>query len=415
MPTPPAQSVPSAPSARYAALTVLVVDDHPFQRAAAEQLLHRLGVSKVRCAADGHEAADLLAATPFDLVLCDIDMPGLNGPQLMSELSQRGAQAFAGPPPAWLWVSALDEVILASHLDLADAIGLPQVHALHKPLCAEALETILRDAMALHDQGATQPVAPFPDDQRLLAALEAGEFFVELQPQVRIDSGTVAGAEALCRWRDPEQGLISPEHFIARLEALGEADAIFFLVAERCLAVLQRLQAASASVPLSINSSAQTLCRAGVLEHFDELVAASGIPRGLFTVELTESFPVADPVSLSVALNRLRLMGYGVAMDDFGVGIATLKLLADLPVTQVKLDRSFVASVDGNNQRGLICRSMIGLARDLRLECVAEGVETEAQREVLLTLGCTLGQGYLWSKPMSEDEFVDYVLARRPG
>ncbi|AOY90672.1 diguanylate phosphodiesterase [Cupriavidus sp. USMAA2-4] len=398
----------------YATLAVLVVDDHPFQRAAAELLLQRLGVTDVRCAADGREAVDLLATLPFDLVLCDIDMPRLNGPQLMSELSRRGAQAFAGRAPAWSWMSAVDEGILASHADLAGAIGLPRVHALRKPLCAESLDGILQDAVALRSQDASGAPPELPDDRQLLDALRTRSgFFILLQPQVRIDTGTLAGAEALCRWQHPDFGLVPPDHFIARLEALGETDAIFSLVTERCLAVQARLQAGGASVPLSINASAQTLCSSGMLERFDAQVAASGIPRGLLTVELTETFPVHDAVTLSVALNRLRLMGYGVAMDDFGVGITTLKLLADLPFTQIKLDRSFVGNVDGNSQRALICRSMIALARELNLECVAEGVETEAQREALLALGCPVGQGYLWSRPLSEDAFVGDVLSRR--
>ncbi|AEI76945.1 phytochrome-like protein Cph [Cupriavidus necator N-1] len=192
-----------------------------------------------------------------------------------------------------------------------------------------------------------------------------------------------AGAEALVRWRHPEHGLVQPDLFIPRLEALDAADPVFFFV---CLAAQQRLRAAGIHIALGINASAQALCRPGVLEASDALVAASGVPRQALTVELTEGSPVPDTLALSVALNHLRLLGYGVAIDDFGVSIATLKLLAGLPFTQLKLDRSFVVDVDGHGQRAAFCRNMINLARELGLECVAEGVETDTQRAALLAL-----------------------------
>ncbi|CAM3180321.1 EAL domain-containing protein [Cupriavidus taiwanensis] len=397
---------------RYARLRILVVEDHPFQRAAAEGLLRHVGVLTLASAQNGTQAAELLAREPFDVVLCDIEMPGCNGPELIAELHRRGPHAFAGAPPVWVWVTALAEDILDSNRGLAHAAGIPRVHALRKPLSRDALEVILADALVRRDAAAGIP-AWSPGDEELLAATRAGtDLLVMLQPQYDIASGRLAGAEALVRWRHPEHGLVAPDQFIPQLEALDAADPVFFLVARQCLAALQRLRAAGVGIAMGLNASAQTLCRPGVLESFDALVGASGVPRQALTVELTEGYPVPDTLALSVALNRLRLLGYGVAIDDFGVGIATLKLLADLPFTQLKVDRSFVAEVDGHGQRATICRSMIALARELGLECVAEGVETDAQRAALLALGCPLGQGYLWSAPKPAEAFVADAIER---
>jgi EAL domain-containing protein (putative c-di-GMP-specific phosphodiesterase class I) len=313
----------------------------------------------------------------------------------------------------WVWVTALAEDILDSNRGLAHAAGIPRVHALRKPLSRDAVEEILADALVRQPAGESAPPAWSPDDAELLAATQSGtDLLVMLQPQHDIASGRRAGAEALVRWRHPEHGLVQPDLFIPRLEALDAADPVFFFVTRQCLAAQQRLRAAGIHIALGINASAQTLCRSGVLEASDALVAASGVPRQALTVELTEGYPVPDTLALSVALNRLRLLGYGVAIDDFGVSIATLKLLADLPFTQLKLDRSFVVDVDGHGQRAAICRNMINLARELGLECVAEGVETDTQRAALLALRCPLGQGYLWSAPKPAEVFVADAIDR---
>ncbi|WP_367395014.1 EAL domain-containing protein [Cupriavidus sp. Agwp_2] len=400
---------------RFATLRILVVEDHPFQRLAAEGLLRQLGVQAVVCAESGNEAAALLGGQVFDAVLCDIEMPGCNGPELIADLHRRGAQAFAGAPPVWVWVTALAEDILESNRSLAHAAGIARVHALRKPLSRDAVEEILAAALAPGPGDDAQLPAWSPDDAELTAAARSGDgLLLMLQPQHDLASGRLAGAEALVRWRHPVHGLLRPDAFIPRLEALDAADPVFAFIARECLAAQRQLHAAGIDIALGINASAQTLCRPAVLDQLDTLVAASGVPPRALTVELTEGYPVRDDVALSVALNRLRLKGYGVAIDDFGIGIATLRLLADLPFTQLKLDRYVVAEIDGHGQREAICRHMIAMARDLGLECVAEGVETESQRAALRALRCPLGQGYLWSAPKPVDAFIAEAIERAP-
>ena len=399
----------------FAQLAVLVVDDHPVQRAAARQLLHTLGVQQILTACDGREALYLLQLCHVDLVLCDIDMPGMNGPQLMEQLLLRGGKVFPRQAPVWAWVSAMDAPIVESHVSLADAVGLTHTHGVQKPLRPAHVLPLLEDAAARERNPA--PAAPlgapqFSDDELAALINETPEQIdVVLQPQHDLASDQIVGAEALCRWIHPVHGRVSPAAFVPRLEALGLADGLFFHVLEHCVRVQHALAAHAHPVPIGVNASAQTLSRPGTIERVESIVREARIAPASISLELTEDSPVPDATQLIIALNRLRLLGHPLAIDDFGVGIATLKLLADLPFTILKIDRSFTAAVNQTSQRGVICRTMIELARTLHLECIAEGVETNAQRQTLRTLGCATGQGYLWAAPLSTTAFLAHVQA----
>lgn len=390
----------------FTALRVLVIEDHPIQRMFAENKLRALGIHDVESVGNGDEAIQALGQRPFDVVLCDICMPDCNGPELIADLMNRGRGAFAGRAPMWVWLSNVTPDVLDSHRTLASGNVFPRVHALKKPLQSEALRLVLQEAVDLPRDASAEPrLRPAPHELQDLAA-HPEALRVMLQPQFSLAAGTLAGAEALCRWQHPKLGLLSADQFVQAMEDLDIADSIFFKVSEQVLSVQARLLAAGIRIPISINASAQTLCKPDSVTQFDAMAAAAGIAPDLLTIELTEETPNHDPLGLSVAMNRLRLLGYGVAIDDFGVGIATLKLLADLPFTQLKIDRSFVAEVVKDSHRAKICRSMIRLAADLGVECVAEGVESDMQRASLKGLGCDMGQGYLWSPAQPVERFM---------
>jgi EAL domain-containing protein (putative c-di-GMP-specific phosphodiesterase class I)/AmiR/NasT family two-component response regulator len=399
----------------FAQLAVLVVDDHPVQRAAARQLLHTLGVQQILTACDGREALYLLELCHVDLVLCDIDMPGMNGPELMEQMRLREGRVFPRQAPVWAWVSAMDAPIVESHVSLADAVGLAQTHGVHKPLRPAHVLPLLEAAAARERDPAPPAPAAVPrfSDEELAALIDETPEQIELvlQPQHDLASNQIVGAEALCRWIHPTHGRVSPAAFVPRLEALGLADGLFFHMLEQCVRVQQALAAQAHGVSIGVNASAATLSRAGTVDRIEATVRDACIAPGAIAIELTEDSLVPDATQLTIALNRLRLMGHPLAIDDFGVGIATLKLLADLPFNILKIDRSFTAAVDQSSQRGVICRTMIELARTLQLECIAEGVETEAQRQTLRALGCATGQGYLWAAPLSVTAFLAHVQA----
>lgn len=259
-------------------------------------------------------------------------------------------------------------------------------------------------------EGYYSPCTP-TDDELFDLARHPMALTVLLQPQFQISNDRLRGAEALCRWQHPRLGLIGPDSFIQRLEELDVAEAIFLAVVERCLFAQQSLNAVGVVVPIGINASARTLCRPGLVDQFDTMVKESKIPAERFVIELTEAVTEYDFAALASSFNRLRFHGYSIAIDDFGIGIATLDLLADLPFTQVKVDKSFVDHILADTNRSRVCRSIIRLAKELGMDSVAEGVETREQLDVLQSLGCDLGQGYLWAPPEPIDEFL--VTARR--
>ncbi len=400
----------------FAQLAVLVVDGQSGQRAAARQVLHTLGVQQILAAGDGREALDLLRLCQFDLVLCDIAMPGMDGAALIQQMRRHNGRPPARQAPVWAWVGTRqEEPLLESHLGLAEAMGLAHAHGLHGPLRPEHVLPLLYEAATRDGEATPLGVARppvFSDDE--LAALvhdTPGQIEVVLQPQHDLVTDRVVGAEALCRWLHPVHGRILPTAFVPRLEALGLADALFFHVLGHCARVQRALAAQSIALPIGVNASAQTLSREGATERIAGVVRDADIAPARIVIELSDEAPVAETARLSVALHRLRQLGHGLAIDDFGVGFAVLKLLAELPFTILKIDRALTEAVSLPSQRGIVCRTMIELAGALRLQCVAEGVETDAQRRALLTLGCATGQGYLWAAPLSITAFLARVQA----
>ncbi|AMP36063.1 EAL domain-containing response regulator [Ralstonia solanacearum] len=399
----------------FAQLAVLVVDGQPGQRVAARQVLHTLGVQQILAARDGREALDLLRLCQFDLVLCDIAMPGMDGSELMQQMRLYDGHLPARQAPVWAWVGTRDGPLLESHVGLAEAMGLGPAHGLRGPLRPEHVLPLLYEAATRDGEatplGVARPPA-FSDDE--LAALvhdTPGQIEVVLQPQHDLVTDRVVGAEALCRWLHPVHGRVLPTAFVPRLEALGLADALFFHVLGHCARVQRALAAQSIALSIGVNASARTLSREGAIERIAGVVRDADIDPARIVIELSDEAPVAETARLAVALHRLRQLGHGLAIDDFGVGFAVLKLLADLPFTILKIDRALTEAVSLSSQRGIVCRTMIELAGALRLQCVAEGVETDAQRRTLLTLGCATGQGYLWAAPLSTTAFLARVQA----
>ncbi|MCL9845697.1 EAL domain-containing protein [Ralstonia solanacearum] len=399
----------------FAQLAVLVVDGQPGQRAAARQVLQTLGVQQILAACDGREALDLLRLCQFDLVLCDMALPGMDGPELIQQIRLHDGRPPERQAPVWAWVGERDGPLLESHTSLAEAMGLAHAHGLCGPLRPEHVLPLLYEAATRDGEitplGLARPPV-FSDDA--LAALvhdTPGQIEVVLQPQHDLVTDRVVGAEALCRWLHPVHGRILPTAFVPRLEALGLADALFFHVLGHCVRVQRALAAQSIALPIGVNASAQTLSREGAIERIAGVVGDACIDPACIVVELSDDAPVAESARLAVALHQLRQLGHGLAIDDFGVGFAVLKLLAELPFTILKIDRSLTEAVSLSSQRGIVCRTMIELAGALRLQCVAEGVETDAQRRALLTLGCATGQGYLWAAPLSTTAFLARVQA----
>ena len=228
--------------------------------------------------------------------------------------------------------------------------------------------------------------------------LAQDEFFLLYQPIFDLKQSRLAGFEALLRWRHPSRGLVNPAEFIPVAE---ESGSIFelggFALEQACRDMAQCMTdcRAAQGLTVSVNLSPRQFSRQGLEEQIDRALADSGLPPAALILEITESSIMKHPESSAYMLSRLKARGVGIALDDFGTGYSSLSALRHLPLDRLKIDTSFVSRLTHSKGDREIVGAAITIARSLRLVCVAEGVETVAQRNLLRELGCELGQGFL--------------------
>jgi len=242
-------------------------------------------------------------------------------------------------------------------------------------------------------------------------ALERGEFFIQLQPKVNIRTDLVAGAEALVRWRHPERGLIRPDVFLPALEKAGRIVELDLCVFEQVCALLARWKKEGREmIPIAVNLSRAHLANEHFINSYLELIRKYDIIPQWIELELTETLFMQDEESVSRSFAAIRSHGLKCAIDDFGTGYSSLSMLKNSNVDTVKLDRTFFTEAHLSEQTRSVLRSITQLSEALGLACVAEGVEERAAVDFLLTTSCSLVQGYVFSRPLSVDEFEAYTF-----
>ena len=229
-------------------------------------------------------------------------------------------------------------------------------------------------------------------------------------------TGRLIGAEALARWVHPDKGLVAADTFIPMAE---ESDLIVSL-GEHVLqssceeAARWRRDGFEQDFLLRVNLSARQLRQPGLVDHISEVLRSSGLPASGFCLELTESALLVDPPAAARILDRIRALGCGLGIDDFGTGYSSMLYLKNLPLTGIKIDRTFVAGLPGDKTDRAIVACVVQLAESLGVTLTAEGVETEAQRQALLDLGCRCAQGDLLSAPEPMESFARRLLGAAP-
>ena len=245
----------------------------------------------------------------------------------------------------------------------------------------------------------------------LRQAMAAGEIEILFQPQVRIADGSIAGVEALARWRHPELGELGAEALFGAARRAGLVAPLSALVQQRALEAAAGWPEALGELRLSINVTAADLARKDFTGKMLARINASGFPRSRLTVEVTEEGLIEDLGAAASALIELRRGGCRVAVDDFGTGYSSLAYLKALPLDYLKLDRRLSQDIAGSPRDRVVVRGVIDMARSLGLGVVAEGVETEEQLALLAAEGCTLYQGFLCSEPVGAKELARLISA----
>lgn len=381
---------------------VLVVDDDPFTRDVVKRRLERLGIPAVLTAGSVEEARVCLATTArMDLIFCDLGMPDEDGVTLLRGLAPDYADCGI------VLISAISEKLLRVVGNLVSAHGLWLLGTLSKPLSTRDFDQV----MTAWRQG-PGPVASRPQAElsvnRLRTAIRDGEIQVHVQPQCALDTGALVGVEALSRWTLPGYGPVFPDLFIPFATTHGLINALTEHVLNQVLDALAAWREQGLQLTASINIAASTLHRVDLPDVVLDACARRGINPNQLVFELTEADVVHDLTrSLDVA-SRLYLAGVTLALDDYGTGQATLSQLRQFPFGEIKLDRSFVASMRGDAEARTIVESSCRLARSLDLRCVAEGIEDDETLRLVRALECDLAQGYLIARPMPISELLDW-------
>jgi diguanylate cyclase (GGDEF)-like protein/PAS domain S-box-containing protein len=243
----------------------------------------------------------------------------------------------------------------------------------------------------------------------LRQAIEQNELTLHYQPKVSVGNGMVTGVEALVRWQHPERGLIPPDRFIPLAEQTGLIQPLTRWVLGAALRQCHMLRQAGLEIPVSVNLSMRNLHDPDLPAAIAELLARWGVPPAGLRVEVTESAVMADPGRALDVLGKLRALGLEIAIDDFGTGYSSLGYLKRLPVTQLKIDRSFVQHMATDGSDLAIVQATIAMGHNLGLTVVAEGVEDKFAWELLNRLGCDAAQGYYVSRPLPAQELLDWL------
>ena len=240
------------------------------------------------------------------------------------------------------------------------------------------------------------------------AALQADEFFLEYQPQISLLSGETVGVEALVRWRHPVVGVLPPLEFIGLAEQTELIGAITEWVLRQALTQCEAWRRQGQQLRVAVNISARNMHDVRFPELVTGLMRETGVDPGAVELEITENTIGLDRSTTQSVLTRLRASGLSISIDDFGTGYSSMAQLRELPVDRIKIDRSFVTNMARKDRDALIVRAIVQLGQALGMETSAEGVEDAGVAEMLLGLGCTTAQGWLYGKAMPPD-----VLARR--
>ncbi|MFO3706046.1 putative bifunctional diguanylate cyclase/phosphodiesterase [Xanthomonas codiaei] len=252
--------------------------------------------------------------------------------------------------------------------------------------------------------------------QDLPRALESGQFVLHYQPKYSADDGRPLGAEALIRWQHPERGLVPPDSFIPLAERSGMIGPLgSWVLQQACRQMRAWREAGHGDWRVAVNLSATQLASPSLLEEVATTLDRHAIAPGQLTLEITETMAMRDADTCLRTLGQLNALGVRIAIDDFGTGYSNLLYLRKLPAHELKIDRSFVQAMDNGAEDIAIVAAVVALAHTMRLQVVAEGVETPAQRNTLERLGCDQLQGYLLGRPMPAEHFIALVVAQRDG
>ena len=395
---------------------ILVIEDDRVIRENILKLLKAEGFD-VTGAENGALGLNAAVSSLPDVILCDVMMPELDGYEVLVAL--RSHPVTATVPFVFLTGKAdRSEVRQGMELGADDYLTKPftkaeLVGAISSRLKKQAALAQQQHNLRSQSNELLQEAADKLEQIKtsLCDALEREEFQVYYQPQVNLQTGKIMSAEALVRWLHPEKGLISPAEFIPDAEETGFIVQLGEWVLQTACRQMQVWQNAGFSLQqVAVNLSPRQFHQPNLSSRVAEILAEIGLAPSSLELELTESLMVKDAESAIATLQQLKDLGVSISIDDFGTGYSSLSYLTQYPFDVLKIDRCFISNITDGCTNAAIVKAIIEMAHTLCLEVIAEGVETEAEKDFLWRYECDAMQGYLFSPPVPAADFEQLLV-----
>jgi EAL domain-containing protein (putative c-di-GMP-specific phosphodiesterase class I)/DNA-binding NarL/FixJ family response regulator len=390
------------------ALNMLVVEDDAFQRQLIVKMLASLGAVNLIEAGDGKQALAVLRASgsnPVDLVICDLNMPEMDGLEFLRHLSLESHQ------PEVVIASSLDDKLLSSAYRMAKMYGIRLLGTMQKP--GSLIQ--LGDLLSRHKQAEKklQPpnAAKIFSIEEILQGLSENQFEPFFQPKVDLKSGQLVGAEALARWMHPEFGIIGPYAFIELLEQHKQIDKLTFLMLKKSAEACREFHKKGHILTVSVNLSLTSLNDVSLADQIVKIVQQAMVDPHYIVLEITETAAMTNSGHALENLTRLCMHGFVLSIDDYGTGYSSMQQLTRIAFGELKIDQSFVKDCDQNEALFIVVESSIDMAHKLQVKSVAEGVESQQDWDMLQRMGCDTAQGYYISKPLAQQDFANFMAS----
>ena len=386
-------------------LHFLVAEGEPATRKSICEVLGQLGATRITEASDGHTALRCFHDTfspAVNIAIVDIGLPGMDGLELIRNLAAMNSRAGV------IMIGHYPNNLLFSVETMAQAYGLELLGTMVKPVSGGPLEHLIVHYAPPAPPSSRAPVPTFTFGQ-VGIGLQERQFEPYFQPKIALETGHVKGLEVFARWIHPEHGVLGPSSFIDALEQNNRIDFLDWFMIEKSVEYCRQFQDQGLPVEISVNVAPETLAHPAFLQQIAACVERHQVAPMYLTFEMPESSVLTNDPSFLERLVRLRMIGYGLAIDDYGTGRSNLQLLARVPFTELKIDRHFVDGASRRRALGTALSSCLTLARSLDRESCAVGVETRQDWDFLQGLGCTYAQGYHIARPMRADAFAGWL------
>ena len=386
-------------------LHFLVADGETAMRLSLCDMLAALGATQITEVQDGNSALKCFHDTyapSIDVAIIDIALAGMDGLELIRNLAAMNCRARV------IITGQLESTLLFSIETMAQAYGLELLGTLVRPVRSLALQELIEHYQPSAPPSQRQAVPTFSFAE-VGMGLQERQFEPYFQPKIALETGRVKGLEVFARWVHPEHGVLGPSSFIDALEENNRIDFLDWWMIEKSVERCRELHDQGLPVEVSINVAPETLAHPAFIQQISACVGRHQVVPKHLTFEMPESSVLTNDPSFLERLVRLRMIGYGLAIDDYGTGRSNLQLLARVPFTELKIDRSFVDGASRRRGLGTVLSSCLGLAKSLDRESCAVGVETRQDWDFLQGLGCTYAQGYHIARPMKAEAFPGWL------